>query len=223
MPLRDSMVTRVSLQTQGQEVGGVPSGKMTASLRPPPAKALSRPLVHRKSLLGFRAACEAMWGTEGLEEVRRGLHRDVRDRTAGMLPLPQWLPVDDLIDWHLAVWNGPAGRDEGVFTQHVRTTVDQGFGRVKRLLLSLSTPKTLAPRVASLWRDEYSTGHLVVERIEDRLVELSLSDHPYVEIQLMQSVIAEVYRYVVSLTQVKDVSGVRAVRDGKLLVIVRWG
>src|SRR5581483_8649216 len=145
-----------------------------------------------------------MWGAEGLEEVRRGLHRDVRDRTAGMLPLPQWLPVDDLIDWHLAVWNGPAGRSEAVFTRHVRTTVDQGFGRVKRFLLSVSTPRTLAPRVAALWRDEYSTGRLEVVRIEERSVELALRDHPYVEIPLMQTVIAEVYRHVVSLTQVKN-------------------
>ena len=139
-----------------------------------------------------------------------------------MRPPPDWLPVADLIDWHLAVWNGPAGRDEAVFTKHVRTTVDQGFGRVKRLLLSLSTPKSLAPRVAALWRDEYSTGRLEVLRIEDRSVELALSDHPYVETPLMQSVIAEVYRYVVSLTQVKDVTGVRALREGKLIVIIRW-
>jgi hypothetical protein len=194
---------------------------MTSSIRPPDTDP-STPLVHRRSLLGFRAACEEMWGAEGLQEVTRGLRRDVRERTAGMLPLPQWLPVDDLIDWHLAVWNGPAGRDEGVFTRHARVTVDQGFGRVKRLLLSLSTPRSLAPRVAALWRDEYSTGRLEVSRIEDRSVELSLSDHPYVESLLMQGVIAEVYRYVVSLTQVKDVTAVRAVREGKLVVIIRW-
>jgi hypothetical protein len=194
---------------------------MTASIRPP-ANDTSTPLVHRTSLLGFRAAVEAMWGAQGLEEVKRGLHRDVRERTAGMIPLAQWLPVSDLIDWHLAVWNGPAGRDEAVFGRHVRVTVDQGFGRVKRLLLSLSTPKSLAPRVAALWRDEYSTGRLEILRIEDRSVELGLSDHPYVEIPLMQSVIAEVYRHVVSLTQVKDVTGVRALREGKLVVIIRW-
>jgi hypothetical protein len=183
---------------------------------------MSLPLVHRKSLLGFRTACEQMWGPEGLESVRRGLRRDVRERTAGMLPLPDWLPVDDLIDWHMAVWNGPADHSEALFMRHVRMTVDQGFGRVKRFLLSVSTPRTIAPRVSALWRDEYSTGQLEVSRIEDRNVELSLIGHPYVEIPLMQSVIAEVYRHVVSLTQVRDVTGVHAVREGKLVVVVRW-
>jgi hypothetical protein len=193
---------------------------MTTSLRPPATTPVH--LVHRKSLLGFRSACEQMWGPAGLDAVRRGLAREVRERTAGMLPLPDWLPVDDLIDWHMAVWDGPAARNESVFMRHVRTTVDQGFGRVKRFLLSVSTPRTLAPRVAALWRDEYTTGTLSVSRIEEQNVELSLSDHPYVEIPLMQSVIAEVYRYVVSLTQVRDVTGVHAVRDGRLVVIVRW-
>jgi hypothetical protein len=193
---------------------------MSAPVRssvPPPV-----PLVHRKSLVGFRAACEQMWGARGLDAIARGLHRDVRERTAGMRPLPDWIPLDDLVAWHVAVWEGPAERNETVFMRHVRATVDQGFGRVKRFLLSVSTPRSLAPRVAALWRDEYSTGRLEVSRMEDRIVELSLSGHPYVELPLMQSVIAEVYRYVVSLTQVKEVSGVHVVRDDRLVVIVRW-
>jgi hypothetical protein len=106
--------------------------------------------------------------------------------------------------------------------EHARVTVDQGFGRVKRFLLSVSTPHTLAPRVAALWREEYSTGRLVVSHIEERSTELSLSDHPYVEIPLMREVIAEVYRYVLQLTNAKNVSGVHAVRGGSLVVVLRW-
>jgi hypothetical protein len=163
-----------------------------------------------------------MWGPQGMEAIARGLPPDVRERTAGMRPLSEWIPLDDLIEWHLAVWNGPADRSEQVFTRHIRATVDQGFGRVKRFLLSVSTPHTLAPRVAALWRDEYSTGSLAVTRMGDRSVQLSLSDHPYVDIPLMQYVIAEVYRHVVSLTQVKDVSEVHAIRDAALVVVLRW-
>jgi hypothetical protein len=196
---------------------------MRASQRPSArAPDADVPLVHRKSLLGFRAACELMWGKSGLDAISRSLHADVRDRTAGMRPLPEWIPLDDLIEWHLAVWNGVAERDERIFTQHIRTTVDQGFGRVKRFLLSMSTPRSLAPRVAALWSDEYSTGRLEVDHIEERSVQLSLHDHTYVGNPLMQSVIAEVYRYVVSLTQAKDVTGVRAVRDDALVVVIRW-
>jgi hypothetical protein len=103
--------------------------------------------------------------------------------------------------------------------EHARLTVDQGFGRVKRFLLSVSTPQTLAPRVAGLWREEYSTGRLVVSRLEDRSVELSLSDHPFIEIPLMRDVIAEVYRHVLSLTKAKTVTGVHAVRRTSSMAI----
>jgi hypothetical protein len=201
---------------------------MSASVRPLASRAV--PLVHRKSLLGFRAACEQLWGERGVQDIGRHLPADVRDRTAGLRPIAEWVPVDDLVSWHNAVWNGPAERNEAVFMHHARTTVDQGFGRVKRFLLSVSTPHSIAPRAASLWREEYSTGRLAVTRLEDRSAELSLSDHPYVDIPLMRDVIAEVYRHVLAQTNVKSVSEVHAVRktgtanaEGEALVVVlRW-
>lgn len=178
--------------------------------------------MHRKSLIGFRAACEQMWGPVGYEAVRAALPVDVSDRTAGMRPLPDWIPLGDLIAWHEAVWNGPAKRDEQIMTQHIHATVDHGFGRVKRVLLSMSTPHSLAPRVASLWRDEYSTGRLEATSIEEKSVQLTLSDHPYVDVPLMRYVIAEVFRYVVSMTGVSDVTASHAVQGPSLAVVLRW-
>ena len=80
-----------------------------------------------------------MWGQSGRDAVAALLPPEVRERTASMRPLPDWIPLDDLIAWHVAVWNGPANHDEAVFTEHIRKTVDQGFGRVKRVLLSMAT------------------------------------------------------------------------------------
>ncbi len=178
--------------------------------------------MHRKSLIGFRTACEQMWGPIGYEAIRRALPADVSDRTAGLRPLADWIPLDDLIAWHEAVWNGPAKRDEQIMTQHIHATVDQGFGRVKRLLLSVSTPHTLAPRVASIWRDEYSTGRLAATSLEEQSVQLTLTDHPYVQSPLMRYVISEVFKYVVSLTNADDVTATHVVRDSALVVVLRW-
>jgi hypothetical protein len=164
-----------------------------------------------------------MWGESGYDKIARELPEDVRERTAGMRPLPDWIPLEDLIAWHVAVWNGPARRDDRIMNDHIRATVDQGFGRVKRLLLSVATPQSLAPRVVKLWRDEYSTGNLEAGELDGRSIQLTLYDHPYVQHALMRQVIAEVYRYVLSLTQAKQVSAVHAVRDAALLVVLRWG
>ncbi len=107
--------------------------------------------------------------------------------------------------------------------QHIHATVDQGFGRVKRFLLSMSTPRTLAPRVAALWREEYSTGQLEATfPDEERAVHLTLSDHPYVEDPLMRFVMSEVFRYVLSMTRVIRVSAAYGIRASSLEVVLRW-
>jgi hypothetical protein len=195
---------------------------MVGSVKPSAAAPRLGSLVHRKSLVGFRAACEQMWGQDGYAELCRSLPPDVSERTAGLRPLPKWVPLEDLIAWHVAVWNGPASRDERVMTEHIHATVDQGFGRVKRFLLGMSTPYTLAPRVVSLWSDEYSTGRLSANFAEDKSVQLTLSDHAYIDTALMRYVIAEVFRYVVSLTKAENVTAVHATRDASLVVILRW-
>jgi len=194
---------------------------MEGSVRPS-ARPLARAMVRRKSLIGFRLACHQMWGQTGYQAISSALPADVSDRTAGLRPLPEWLPLDDLIAWHVAVWNGPAKRDEQIMTRHIQATVDQGFGRVKRFLLSTSTPLMLAPRVVSLWSEEYSTGRLQATAIEERSVQLTLMDHPYIETPLMRYVISEVFRYVVSLTRAKVVTARHGVRDAALVVVLRW-
>jgi hypothetical protein len=186
------------------------------------AAVIEKPLVDRKSLIGFRTACEQIWGPEGLAAIRDALPADVRERTASGRPLEKWNAVDDLIAWHKAAWNGPAHRNERLFIDHIHATVDQGFGRVKRFLLSVSTPRSLAPRVAALWREEYSTGRLEASFPEESAVELTLSGHPYVDDPLMRLVISEVFRYVISMTRVQKVTVAYGVRDASLWVVLRW-
>jgi hypothetical protein len=189
------------------------------SILPDPGKSL----VERKSLIGFRAACMQVWGEPGLQAIRRGLPPEVHERTAGPQPLPKWIEVADLVAWHHAVWNGPAGHDEKVMTRHARATVDQGFGRVKRFLLGIATPHTLAPRVAALWQEEYSSGRLTSTRLEERGVQLTLEDHPYVGDPLMRMVMAEVFRYIVSLTRARGVRVTYGLRGAALVVALHWG
>ncbi|MDB4988981.1 MAG: hypothetical protein JWN04_4159 [Myxococcaceae bacterium] len=178
--------------------------------------------MRRKSLVGFRAACEQMWGVPGMDAITRELPADTRERTAGLRPMAEWLPLEDLIAWHVVVWNGPAKRDEAIMRQHAHLTVDQGFGRVKRFVIGALTPESLATRVVALWGDEYSTGRLEARSVEPYRITLALTDHAYVEHPLMRSVIAEVYRYVLSMTRARNVTVVHARRDASLIVTLRW-
>lgn len=187
-----------------------------------PASNVAEPLVHKKSLIGFRTACEAMWGADRMQQITDSLPPEVRERTAGLRPLPDWIPLGDLIAWHVAVWNGPARQDEKLMLEHARLTVDQGFGRVKRALISMATAHTLAPRVAALWSDEYSTGSLMATGVQPKSVTLLLRDHPYVDHSLMRMVIAEAFRHVLSLTRTKNVSGIHLASQGDLKIVLSW-
>ncbi|HET8935542.1 MAG TPA: hypothetical protein VFN67_18970 [Polyangiales bacterium] len=188
------------------------------SARPSGAPAL----VRRKSLIGFRAASEQTWGEAGIAAISRALPEAVRERTVGLRPLPAWIPLDDLIAWHVAVWNGPAQQDEVVMTRHARLTVDQGFGRVKRVMIAALSPHGLAARVGPLWREEYSTGRLETLALDEHSVQLLLTQHKYVEIPLMRLIIVEAYRHVLGMTRARDVTASYALVDGALRVILRW-
>lgn len=182
----------------------------------------ARALVHRRSLVGFRAACEQMWGNDGCRALAEALPPQVRERTAGLLPLADWLPLGDLIAWHNAVWDGPVKRDKLLMKEHARVVIDQGFGRVKRFVLSMATPHALIPRVTAMWQEEYSTGTLTAESEGPDSVTLCLREHPYVDNPLMRFVIAEALRHVVSLTKVENVTETHSVRERSLLIAMRW-
>lgn len=191
---------------------------LVCSVRPPSGPALA----NRRNFIGFRKACEETWGPSGLAAIVQALPADVRERTVGAPPLTEWIRLDDAIAWYNAVWNGPAKRDEAVMKEHMRRTVDQGFGRVRRFFLGIATPQTLASRAAALWREEYSTGNLSVNYSEERSLTLTLRDHEIVNDPLMRSLLAEVFRHICSLTRIKNVTAVHTVRDGSLIVVLRW-
>jgi hypothetical protein len=163
-----------------------------------------------------------MWGKSGLEEICKALPVAVCERTAGLSPMPDWLPLDDLIAWHMTVWNGPAARDVAVMTRHARLTVDQGFGRVKKFVIGAMSPEFLTTRVVSLWDDEYTTGRLQASSATPHVIELALSDHAYVEIPLMRLIISEAFRHILSMTRARNVTVVHARRDASLVVTLRW-
>jgi len=163
-----------------------------------------------------------MWSKAGSDEVARALPQEVRERTAGFVPLPEWLPQGDLIAWHIAVWEGPARQNWESMAQFARLTIDQGFGRVRQLMISALTPAMLAQRVGPLWQEEYTTGTLETLRIDARTVQLKLSDHAYVDIPLMRNVISEAYRHILSMTRARNVRVSHEVRGRALLVSLRW-
>jgi hypothetical protein len=180
------------------------------------------PRVRRKNVLGFRLACEETWGKRGLDRAVALLPAPIREATAGLMPIDEWIPEEFIVAWAQATWEGPAQRNETEYRAFVSLTIKHGFGRVKKLLLRMMAPAQIAPRAPELWRGEHTTGSLDVEVLGPNHMRARLNDHPYVETPLLRLAVAEAFRAVVALTRAANVVETHPPRGAPLLITLRW-
>jgi hypothetical protein len=168
-----------------------------------------------------RAAAVELYGNDGLKSISARLPDEARIIADTALITEKWLPERWIIAWQEAVWNGPARKDDAAFRSYVRTVVDHGFGRVRRLLVNLVTPATLCTRAAELWHDEHTHGAITAEPVGN-VVNIRLSAHPYVTRPVSRMVMAESLRYAASLTRATDVREAHRLDGDTLEVKLTW-
>jgi len=175
--------------------------------------------AHQQILVAKRAAALALWGETGLARIAAKLPEETRRETIDAPIIAEtWIPERWILDWHEAVFRGPAKGDEAALRRFAAEVVQQGFGRVRRVLVKLATPATMASRAAELWRDEHTHGELIA-RVDKHTAELTLRDHPYVAAPYAGVVMAESMRHAGSLSaRAADVTAQHR-RDGDGLVI----
>jgi hypothetical protein len=167
------------------------------------AAATALPHVRGTAFLGLRAAAEEQWGARGLEEVARALPPDVRAAVVDAIVMPSsWLPEAHLIAFCQAVWRGPAGQSEPVFTAFVGRSVFQGWGRFRKMLLGMATPAMLAARAPELWRRDHTHGALVSELLPHGSI-TRLVGSAYSASDFSRALIFETFRQIMGMTRVK--------------------
>jgi hypothetical protein len=171
------------------------------------------------------AGVRDLWGEDGLRDLEARLPDATREATRGpeFAPL-RWYPTRYLVEWHAAMMDGPAGNDEAAFRRGVARSIDFGFGRVRRVLLSIATPMLLAERAAVLWRHENTHGVLAVDtsgRAEGK-GRVTLTGHPFVRTPLSRKAFAEVLRHILSLSRAQNVRESHAATGEALVVALTW-
>jgi uncharacterized protein (TIGR02265 family) len=164
-----------------------------------------------------------VFGDEGVAEICAQLDADTRARTFDApVPPPKWIAEADLIACSFAIWNGPARRDRAKYNAFLHKQVEEGTGRVQRALLSLASPKRVIDRAPSIWSAEHSHGSLTVEHTGERSAIVRLADHLYVETPQARATIAEVFRFIVSLSRAANVTEAHVLEDFALVVRLAW-
>ena len=189
-----------------------------------PAAVLARHLVDPLlARVATRLALRDRVGEARLGQRIVRLDEATRKRTFELEGSPgKWAPEADLIACAHAIWEGPARRDRALYNKFLQRQVNLGTGRVQRALISLASPKRILDRAPSIWSSEHSHGTLTVEHHSDTSASLRLSEHPYVETPQARATIAEVFRYVLSLTRANEANESHALEGDVLRVRLTW-
>jgi hypothetical protein len=182
----------------------------------------SEPLARHSIFVASRNATLHVWGTNGLALIGERLPPDTRrDTVETEIADESWLPERYAVDWLNAVWSGPAHQNDARLDEWIRRHVAQGFGRIRRVLLSLVTPALLIERAAELWRHDHTHGELRAH-VDGRAARLTLTDHPYLKSPLACRVLAESLRYAASLSRTRGVDGEHTLDPSGLEVQLAW-
>ena len=165
------------------------------------APATREPSARRVIFAGFRASANRLWGPSGLEAIGARMPADARHATVDAIIITsEMLPEKYVMAWYEAVWAGPAQRQQPVFCEFLDRMMDHGFGRIRKVLLSLVSPTQLATKAPDLWQHDHDTG-VLTSAVEDNVSTFVLRNHLYTTTPLSRLAIAEIYRYALSLAR----------------------
>jgi uncharacterized protein (TIGR02265 family) len=174
--------------------------------------------------VGMAAAVEHLWGRGALDAMRGRLALPADHALFDQIASPlSWYPEKLAARVGAIVWDELTARDEAAFAGFAERTIDHGWGRMHSVLVRLATPKLLARRAPELWRRDHSHGAVEVTVVDPTTLRLRLSDHPWVHDPVMRRFQARSFRYILSLTRVRDLETVEAADvAGALVMTATW-
>jgi hypothetical protein len=188
---------------------------------------MKEPMARGTIFRAFRAAALKSWGESGLRELAAGLPPEAREATIDcpVIVDTAWLPERYVMAWYRAALSGPCVRQMPAFLAFIDAMMNEGFGRVRKLLLAVVTAHQLLKRAPDLWKHDHDTGVLEIADLQERQCNVYLHDHVYVSESLSRVAIAEIYRYALTLCRrVHHVEQAAIVENdsSSLRVTLRW-
>ncbi len=176
-------------------------------------------------LHAMRLAVLDVFGDAGLAEVAPRVSADTCAQTVDASASPlAWVPERFLVEWHEAVWDGPARRDDAALCRVINRRLDFGFGRVRKALLGLVGPEGVTRRAGELWKHDHTHGVFAVTTGSDgKSAAGTLSEHVFCESPIARRALAETFRYIVHLSRgVKVARETHGLHGASLAIRVTW-
>jgi hypothetical protein len=171
------------------------------------------------------ASCDALreiWGTDGVADVTRRMpERERHEMFAENLPI--WFPERPLIAFNFALWEGPCDRDRERYFRWLRRMTDLSFGVVKKLVLSMASPRKILESAAELWKADHTHGVMEGRCEGDDHGTIILRDSVFVDTPQARAGMAENLRYIMELGGAKGAIEKHALVPPRTLEVrLRW-
>jgi hypothetical protein len=171
----------------------------------------------------YRDATRVLWGEAGVTRLAAALLPSEATLLLSSQPPETWIPTRQFELITQAGYYVLCERHTPTFHRWVDHVVELGFGRTRRLLLSLANPPMLLRRAAELWREDHTHGTLGYVPLAVDAARLTLRDHPFVSSPVQRMAIAEGLRHAMSMTNVRSVTAEESTGPANALhVVLRW-
>jgi hypothetical protein len=108
------------------------------------------------------------------------------------------------------------------YRNFVQQVIQQGFGRVRRVLVQFAHPHAVLRRAPELWKHDHTHGELAIS-MEEKSALAILSHEVLTATRLSRATAAEMFRTVLSLTRAGDVKEEHGLDgNGRLRVLLKW-
>lgn len=201
----------------------VPAQRLSRYSSPPSVRPSAASMARGTVFCGLREAALELWGADGLATLAACLPADVKATTVDSFVVSVgWYPESYVMSWFIAAHERMSNRDDRQFFRFLDRMMDHGFGRIRRTLLRLASPNLVLAQATSLWRHDHSHGQLEAT-VGRGHAQLTLTNHVYTTDPVSRSAIAEIYRYGVAMTGVKQVISHHSLTEPECLqVTLRW-
>lgn len=185
---------------------------------------MDEPRCRATQLVAFRAATVRRWDLATWQSAIATLPEAARDQMfPGGLPLSTgWVAEKHMMALSAALRAGPCQGSDAKYRELLRGSIDEGFGRVRKLFMQLAPPEKVLGRAPDLWRHDHTHGELIVEPGEQTA--RVIVRHPVLlSTALSCLTLAEMFRYILALTRVPEVwSEYERETSTELRIQFRW-
>jgi hypothetical protein len=181
----------------------------------------SEPLLKKHNATAARDAVRLVWGPGAVTEVMQRMPDRERVEIFADV-LPPMIPFRAILELGYAIWDGPAKHSRPEYFKFLHKQTDMSFGRVRKLLLTTSTPEKLISMADELWKSDHTHGSWETA-VAPRRARMVLSGHPFADTPHARTSLSEQIRYIIQLTRVQHVTESHArLAPGVLEITLRW-